>query len=115
MRIYGKEEKVRAAAVPGLWHGSFKGAPGQFVLLREKGSKKPYDLGIFTLDTTLSPEAAIERYSWRRAIEPSNAAGKQVAGAGDALTQARINSISPGSSKAQKTTRSTLTSKAQAA
>ncbi len=68
-------------------HGSFKGAPGQLVLMREPDSKKPYDLGIFTLGTRLSPEQAIERYSWRWPIEPSNAAGKQVTGAGDACNR----------------------------
>ncbi|HEX6526210.1 MAG TPA: transposase [Streptosporangiaceae bacterium] len=87
VRIYGKEQKVQAAAFPGLWHGSFKGAPGQLVLMREPDSGKPYDLGIFTLDTALGPEAAIERYSWRWPIEPSNAAGKQVTGAGDACNR----------------------------
>jgi DDE superfamily endonuclease len=87
VRVYGKEEKVLAAAVPALWHGSFKGAPGHLVLMRGKDSKKAYDLGIFTLDTELSPAAAIERYSWRWAIEPSNAAGKQVTGAGEACNR----------------------------
>ncbi|MGH3155345.1 MAG: IS701 family transposase [Streptosporangiaceae bacterium] len=87
VRIYGKEQKVQAAAWPGLWHGSFGDAPGQLVLMREPDSEKPYDLGLFTLDTELSPEAAIERYSWRWAIEPSNAAGKQVTGAGDACNR----------------------------
>jgi hypothetical protein len=87
VRVYGKEEKVQAAVFPGLWHGSFKGAPGQLVLMREPDSKKLYDLGIFTLDTALSPAAAIERYSWRWPIEPSNAAGKQVTGAGDACNR----------------------------
>jgi len=87
VRIYGKRRHIQAAAIPGLWHGSFKGAPGQLVLMREPGSKKPYDLGIFTLDTSLSPGAAIERYSWRWPIEPSNAAGKQVTGAGDACNR----------------------------
>ena len=87
VRIYGKQVKVQAAAVPGLWHGSFKTAPGQLVLMREPDSKKLYDLGIFTLDTALSPAAAIERYSWRWPIEPSNAAGKQVTGAGDACNR----------------------------
>jgi len=87
VRIYGKQEKVQAAAIPGLWYGSFKGTPGQLVLMRDPDSKKPYDLGIFTLDTALSPEAAIERYSWRWPIEPSNAAGKQVTGAGDACNR----------------------------
>jgi len=179
VRIYGREEKVQAAACPGLWYGSFKGAPGQLVLMREPGSKKPYDLGIFTLDTSLSPGAAIERYSWRWPIEPSNAAGKQLTGAGDAcnrtasavgravpfafliqslmicwyaiscdpaagieqrrqrspwyrakatpaaagmhaalrdaLTQARINAISPGRGETRKITGSALTSETQAA
>jgi DDE superfamily endonuclease len=85
--IYGKDQDVQAAARPALWYGSFRSAPGQLVLMREPGSPKPYDLGIFTLDTTASPEAAIERYSWRWAIEPSNAAGKQLTGAGDACNR----------------------------
>ena len=84
VRIYGKEEKVQAAAFPGLWHGSFRGAPGQLVLMRAPGSKKLYDLVLFTLDTRLAPGAVIERYSWRWPIEPSNATGKQVTGEGDA-------------------------------
>jgi len=87
VRIYGKEQRVQAAAWPGLWPGSFKSAPGQLVLMREQDSKKPYDLGIFTLDTRLSPAEAIERYSWRWPIEPSNAAGKQVTGAGSACNR----------------------------
>ena len=179
VRIYGKDQQVQAAARPALWHGSFAGAPGQLVLMREPGSKKPYDLGLFTLDTSLTAAQAIERYSWRWPTEPSNAAGKQVTGAGDAcnrttraveravpfaflvqslmivwyaiscdpaagleqrrkrnpwyaakatpaaadmraalrdaLTQARISGISPGSSQSWKTAASTLTSKAQAA
>jgi hypothetical protein len=35
VRIYGKEEEVQATAFPGLWYGSFKGAPGQLVLMRD--------------------------------------------------------------------------------
>jgi len=179
VRVYGKQQTVQAAAWPGLWHGSFGDAPGQLILMREPGSKKAYDLGLFTLDTELSPAAAIERYSWRWAIEPSNAAGKQVTGAGDAcnrtaraveravpfaflvqslmicwyaiscdpaagleqrrqrspwytakatpaaadmraalrdaLTEARINGISPGSGQSRKSTASTLTSETQTA
>jgi hypothetical protein len=78
---------VQAAALPGLRHGSFGSAPGQLVVMREPDSNKPYDPAIFTLDTELSPAAAIERYSWRWPIEPSNAAGKQVTGAGDACNR----------------------------
>ena len=41
--------------------------------------------GCFSLDTAAAPEVCIaERYSWRWAIEPSNATGKQPTGAGDA-------------------------------
>jgi hypothetical protein len=87
VRIYGKEQRVLAVAWPCLWYGSFKDTPGQLVLMREPDSKKPYDLGIFTLDTALSPQEAIERYSWRWPIEPSNAAGKQVTGAGEACNR----------------------------
>jgi hypothetical protein len=45
---------------------------------------KPYHLGLLTLDTEAGPAAIAERHSWRRAIQPSNAAGKQIPGAGDA-------------------------------
>ena len=34
-----------------LWYGSFKSAPGRLVLVRDPHSGKPYDLGLFTLDT----------------------------------------------------------------
>ncbi len=39
VRIYGKEQKVQAAAWPGLWYGSFGSAPGQLVLMREPDSR----------------------------------------------------------------------------
>ena len=84
IRAYGQDTAVQVAARDALWYGSFKSAPGQLVLVREHGSKKPYDLGIFTLDTQAPAAKVIERYSWRWAIEPSNAAGKQLTGAGDA-------------------------------
>lgn len=76
VRIYGKAPRVQAAVRQGLWYGCFGDAPDLLVLMREPVSKKPYDLGLFTLDTALSAAAAIERYFWRWAIEPSNAAGK---------------------------------------
>jgi hypothetical protein len=87
VRIYGGEQDVQVTAQDALWYGSFRDAAGQLVLMRDPNSKKPYDLGIFTLDTSLSPAAAIERYSWRWPIEPANAAGKQVTGAGDACNR----------------------------
>jgi hypothetical protein len=88
VHVYGSDKKAQVASCPALWHGSFKDAPGRLVLMREHDSKKPYDLGIFTLDTTLTPVRAIERYSWRWPIEPSNATGKQVLGVGDACNRA---------------------------
>jgi hypothetical protein len=84
---YGKTTRMQVSARPALWHGSFGPPPGQLVLARDPDSAKPYDLGIFTLDTAASPEAVIERYACRWAIEPANAAGKQVTGVGDACTR----------------------------
>jgi hypothetical protein len=87
IRAYGHDTAVQVAAADALWYGSFKAAPGRVVLVRDPGSGKPYDLGLFTLDTAAEPAAIAERYSWRWAIEPSNAAGKQLTGAGDACNR----------------------------
>jgi hypothetical protein len=87
IHAYGEETKVQVAARGALWYGSFRSAPGQLVLVRDPDSGKPYDLGIFTLDTAASAEAIAERYSWRWAIEPSNATGKQLTGAGEACNR----------------------------
>jgi hypothetical protein len=84
---YGGTVTVHAAVGEVLRHGSFKTAPGCLVLVKAPGSAKPYDLAIFTLDTGATPEAIIERYSWRWPIEPSNAAGKQIMGVGDACNR----------------------------
>ena len=54
IRAYGKDENVQVACCQALWYGSFRSAPGQFLLVREPGSAKPYDLGLFTLDTQAS-------------------------------------------------------------
>src|SRR6266581_356277 len=69
IRAYGKDENVQVACRQALWYGSFRSAPGQLLLIREPGSAKPYDLGLFTLDTQAGPEALAERYSWRWAID----------------------------------------------
>ena len=87
VNVYGKATTVQAATVDALWYGSFKSAAGQVVLVRAPGSGKPCDLGLFTLDTAATTAAAVERYSWRWAIEPSNATGKQIIGAGDACNR----------------------------
>jgi hypothetical protein len=87
IHVYGKDATVQIASCEALWHGSFKTAPGRVVLVRDPGSAKPYDLGLFTLDTEASPAAIAGRYSWRWAIEPSNATGKQLLGAGDACNR----------------------------
>ena len=87
IHVYGKDEKAQVATCGALWYGCFKSAPGQLVLVRDPGSRKPYDLGLFALDTSASPAAIAERYSWRWPIEPSNAAGKQLLGVGDACNR----------------------------
>lgn len=87
IHVYGEDMAVQIASCQALWHGSFKSAPGRLVLVRDPGSGKPYDLGLFTLDTEASPAAIAERYSWRWPIEPSNATGKQLLGVGDACNR----------------------------
>lgn len=188
-RIGTRREAAAAADRPGLRQGAahpgrpvvrlLRGSSGAVRPDARTGLEKTYDLGLFTLDTALSAAGAIERCSWRWPIEPSNAAGKQVTGAGDAcsrtlraveravpfaflvqslmicwyaisydpaagmeqrrlrspwylskatpsaadmhaalrdaLTEARINAISPGDSQSQKSADSALTSEAYAA
>jgi DDE superfamily endonuclease len=87
IHVYGEDTAVQIASCQALWHGSFKTAPGRLVLVRDPASGKPYDLGLFTLDTEASPAAIAERYSWRWPIEPSNATGKQLLGVGDACNR----------------------------
>jgi hypothetical protein len=87
IHVYGKDERAQIASCDALWYGCFRSAPGQLVLVREPGSRKPYDLGLFSLDTAADPAGIAERYSWRWAIEPSNATGKQLTGAGDACNR----------------------------
>jgi len=87
IHAYGQDTAVQIAAAGALWHGSFKTAPGRVVLVRDPGSGKAYDLGLFTLDTEADPAAIAERYSWRWPIEPSNATGKQILGVGDACNR----------------------------
>jgi hypothetical protein len=87
IHVYGQDVAVQIAACDALWHGSFKTAPGRIVLVRDPGSPKPYEPGLFTLDTSADPAAIAERYSWRWPIEPSNATGKQTLGVGDACNR----------------------------
>ncbi len=84
---YGKTRTVQAAVTGALWHGSFKDAPGQLVLVRDPGSDKPYDLALFTPGLAATAAAVTERYSWRWPIEPSNATGKQILGVGEAYNR----------------------------
>jgi hypothetical protein len=69
IHAYGQDAAVQIACCPALWHGSFGTAPGRVVLVRGPGSRNPYDLGLFTLDTEAGPAAIAERYSWRWPIE----------------------------------------------
>ena len=54
------------------------------MLVSDLGSRKRYELGLFSLDTSVSVAAIAERYSWRWQIERCNATGKQILGVGDA-------------------------------
>ncbi len=87
INIYGHAAAVQINCADALWYGSFKAVPGRIVLVRDPDSGKPYDLGLFTLDTDAGPAAIAERYSWRWPIEPSNATGKQLPGVGDACNR----------------------------
>jgi hypothetical protein len=87
IHVYGQDAKVQIADAEALWHGSFKSVPGRVVLVRDPGSGKPYDLGLFSLDTEADASAIAERYSWRWPIEPANATGKQILGVGDACNR----------------------------
>ena len=63
--------------------------PGRCVLVRELGSTKAYDLALFTLDPTATPEQIVERYAMRWSIEPANAVGKQQMGVGQARNRVK--------------------------
>lgn len=52
---------MQIASCQALWYGSFKTAPGRVVLVRDPDSGKPYDLGLFTLDTGADPAAVALR------------------------------------------------------
>ena len=87
VHCYGMTTTMQVTTADALWYGSFTDAPGRVDLVKEPDSAKPYDLAIFTLDTAATTAAVIERYSWRWPIEPSNAAGKQIIGVGDACNR----------------------------
>jgi hypothetical protein len=93
---YGWAETVQTADLDCVWYGSFANTPGRCVLVREAGSVKPYDLALFTTDTTSPVAAVIERYAVRWSIEPANATSKQQMGVGQArnrLPQAVLRTV----------------------
>ncbi len=53
---HGKEVTMQVSARPAQWHGSSGTPPGQLVPMRDPDSEKPYDLGLFTLDTGTTAE-----------------------------------------------------------
>jgi hypothetical protein len=75
---------IDVASVRCIWYGSFGNAEGRCVLVRESGSTKPYDMALYTLDTDTDDVGIVQRYAVRWSIEPSNAAGKQQMGVGQA-------------------------------
>ena len=84
---YGRTGAIQVAEAGCTWYGSFGNIPGRCVLVREPASAKPYDLALFTIDTARGATEAVERYATRWPIEPSNAAGKQQTGAGQARSR----------------------------
>jgi DDE superfamily endonuclease len=86
---YGRTETVQLAERACIWYGSFGNTPGRCVQVRELGSSKAYDLALFTLDQTATPEQIVERYAIRWSIEPANAVGKQQMGVGQARNRVR--------------------------
>ena len=86
---YGRTETVQLAERACIWYGSFGNTPGRCVLVRELGSAKAYDLALFTLDPTATPEQIVERYALRWSIEPANAVGKQQMGVGQARNRVK--------------------------
>jgi hypothetical protein len=86
---YGRTETVQIAQVACIWYGSFGNTRGRCVLVREPGSSKAYDLALFTVDQTATPEQIVERYAIRWSIEPANAVGKQQVGVGQARNRVK--------------------------
>jgi hypothetical protein len=81
---YGRRETIEIRNLPVLWYGSFGPASGRIVLVRERGSDKPYEVALFTTDLTCSAAGIVQRYARRWSIEPANAVGKQIMGIGQA-------------------------------
>jgi DDE superfamily endonuclease len=86
---YGRTETVALTARACIWYGSFGNTLGRCVLVRELGSSNAYDLALFTLDPTATPEQVVERYAVRWSIEPANAVGKQQMGVGQARNRVK--------------------------
>jgi hypothetical protein len=80
---YGRTESVFLAEVPCIWYG-FGNTVGRCVLVRDEGSVRPYDLALFTVDTTATAAGVVGRYAVRWSIEPANATSKQQTGVGQA-------------------------------
>jgi hypothetical protein len=88
---YGQTETVDLAVIDCIWYGSFGNTLGRCVLVREPGSRKAYDLALFTLDLdpAATPAQIVERYAVRWSIEPANAVGKQQMGVGQARNRVK--------------------------
>ena len=91
MYRYGQTETVDLAVIDCIWYGSFGNTLGRCVLVREPGSRKAYDLALFTLDLdpAATPAQIVERYAVRWSIEPANAVGKQQMGVGQARNRVK--------------------------
>ena len=87
---YGRTETVQLAQVACIWYGSF-GNTARPVRAGPRARLEPnaYDLALFTLDQTATPEQIVERYAVRWSIEPANAVGKQQVGVGQARNRVK--------------------------
>ncbi len=86
---YGRTETVRLAQIPAIWYGAFGNTDGRLILATEPDSDSPYDLALFTTDTTTGAGQVIARYAERWTIETAIATGKQTLGVGQARNRLR--------------------------
>jgi DDE superfamily endonuclease len=86
---YGEHVQVTVATLTCLWWGSLRDTPVRVVLLREAGSRRPYDLALVSTDLQADPTDLIGRYAERWAIEQAIKDAKDLLGAGQAQNRTR--------------------------
>jgi hypothetical protein len=86
---YGEPASVAVAVLECLWWGSLRGQCVQVVLVREAGSRRPYDLALVSTDLTVTPTDLVTRYAERWAIEQAIKDAKDLLGAGQGQNRTR--------------------------